>query len=445
MLLEGVPGLAKTLTVRTLATVVGGSFQRLQFTPDLLPADVTGTQVFDPRTSEFVPHKGPIFANLVLADEINRAPAKVQSALLEAMEERQVTIGDTTDPLPEPFVVLATQNPIEQEGTYPLPEAQLDRFLFKVLVDYPSAEEERRVLEFHLAESFPKPARVTDLEKLTELEDGRSAGLSRRTHPLLHRQSRGRHPETGRGRSRRSRAPDRFRGLAPRLHRPRPGHPRLRPGARTRLRDPGGRQGARSHGPAPPDRAHLRGRGRGGDGGRGGGSHAAGGGGPLRRRLAAYFGRPRPVDPVHEAGAELRAQVRRLEIRARQSMEAGLAGQYQSAFRGLGLEFEEVREYRYGDDVRTIDWNVTARTGDLHVKRYREERDLTVLLLVDLSASTRFGSGVMTVHDLIAEVSSLFALAAARRDRVGAILFDDVPPRGDSSAPRLAARSAGGA
>jgi uncharacterized protein (DUF58 family) len=137
---------------------------------------------------------------------------------------------------------------------------------------------------------------------------------------------------------------------------------------------------------------------------------------------------------ANRAGAELRAQVRRLEIRTRQAMEAGLTGQYQSAFRGLGLEFEEVREYRWGDDVRTIDWNVTARSGELHVKRYREERDLTVLLLVDLSASTRFGSGVMTVHDLIAEVSSLFALSAARRDRVGAILFDDalravIPPR----------------
>lgn len=154
----------------------------------------------------------------------------------------------------------------------------------------------------------------------------------------------------------------------------------------------------------------------------------------MSRLFNAYFGRPCPVDPEADAGADLRAQVRRLEIRARQAMEAGLTGQYQSAFRGLGLEFEEVREYRYGDDVRTIDWNVTARTGELHVKRYREERDLTVLLLVDLSASTRFGSGVMTVHDLIAEVSSLFALAAARRDRVGAILFDDglkvvIPPR----------------
>jgi len=170
VLLEGVPGLAKTLTVRTLAGVIGGDFQRLQFTPDLLPADVTGTQIFDPRTSQFVPHRGPVFANLVLADEINRAPAKVQSALLEAMEERQVTIGDTTHPLPKPFVVLATQNPIEQEGTYPLPEAQLDRFLFKVLVGYPAPEDERTVLEYHLAESFPTPQRLGSVEELAELE-----------------------------------------------------------------------------------------------------------------------------------------------------------------------------------------------------------------------------------------------------------------------------------
>lgn len=150
--------------------------------------------------------------------------------------------------------------------------------------------------------------------------------------------------------------------------------------------------------------------------------------------LARWLGKPQPVDLVQRQGAELRAQVRSLEIRARRAMEAGLSGQYQSAFRGRGLEFEEVREYRPGDDIRTIDWNVTARTGQLHVKRYREERDLTVMLLVDLSASTRFGSGVMTVHDLIAEVSSLFALSASRRDRVGAILFDDavrslIPPR----------------
>jgi uncharacterized protein (DUF58 family) len=154
----------------------------------------------------------------------------------------------------------------------------------------------------------------------------------------------------------------------------------------------------------------------------------------MRTSLTSYLGRPRPVATTGNGGAELRAQVRRLEIRARKAMESGLVGQYQSAFRGLGLEFEEVREYRVGDDVRTIDWNVTARTGFLHVKRYREERDLNVLLVVDLSASTRFGSGVMTVHDLIAEVAGVFTLAAARRDRVGAILFDDkvrtlIPPR----------------
>jgi len=146
VLLEGVPGLAKTLAVRTLAEILHATFSRVQFTPDLLPADLVGTMIFDQKTQEFHPKKGPLFAHIVLADEINRAPAKVQSALLEAMQERQVTIGGTTYPLPEPFLVLATQNPIEQEGTYPLPEAQLDRFLFKVKVEYPSRLEEREVL-----------------------------------------------------------------------------------------------------------------------------------------------------------------------------------------------------------------------------------------------------------------------------------------------------------
>ena len=147
VLLEGVPGLAKTLAVRTLSDTIDTKFQRLQFTPDLLPADLIGTQIYSPRTGEFTVKKGPIFAHIVLADEINRAPAKVQSALLEAMQERQVTIGDETFPLDEPFLVLATQNPIEQEGTYPLPEAQVDRFMLKVKVGYPSRDEEKQVLE----------------------------------------------------------------------------------------------------------------------------------------------------------------------------------------------------------------------------------------------------------------------------------------------------------
>jgi MoxR-like ATPase len=146
VLLEGVPGLAKTLAVRTVAEVIRVAFQRIQFTPDLLPADIIGTMIFDQRTGEFHPKRGPLFANIILADEINRAPAKVQAALLEAMQEKQVTIGNDTYLLDEPFLVLATQNPIEHEGTYPLPEAQLDRFMLKVLVDYPTRDEEKEIL-----------------------------------------------------------------------------------------------------------------------------------------------------------------------------------------------------------------------------------------------------------------------------------------------------------
>ena len=146
VLLEGVPGLAKTLTIKSLAQAIHAKFSRIQFTPDLLPADVIGTMIYNQQKNEFVVRKGPIFANFILADEINRAPAKVQSALLEAMQERQVTIGDTTYKLDEPFLVLATQNPLEQEGTYPLPEAQVDRFIMKVIVDYPKMHEEQMII-----------------------------------------------------------------------------------------------------------------------------------------------------------------------------------------------------------------------------------------------------------------------------------------------------------
>ncbi len=147
VLLEGVPGLAKTMTVKTLAAALKTSFHRIQFTPDLLPADLTGTLIYNPKESDFFVKKGPVFANIILADEINRAPAKVQSALLEAMQEHQVTIGDQTFHLPEPFLVMATENPIEQEGTYPLPEAQVDRFMLKLKIGYPTIEEERRILD----------------------------------------------------------------------------------------------------------------------------------------------------------------------------------------------------------------------------------------------------------------------------------------------------------
>jgi MoxR-like ATPase len=170
VLLEGMPGLAKTLLVNSLGVALGVQFERIQFTPDLLPSDVVGTMVFQPKTGEFIPHEGPIFANLVLADEINRAPAKVQSALLEAMQERQVTIGGQTHPLPKPFFVMATQNPIEQEGTYSLPEAQTDRFLFKLIVDYPSAEEESTMLKrWGQVTTQPKLSAVSGGAELLEL------------------------------------------------------------------------------------------------------------------------------------------------------------------------------------------------------------------------------------------------------------------------------------
>ena len=172
VLLEGVPGLAKTLSVKTLASAIRADFQRLQFTPDLLPADIIGTLIYNPRDGEFTTKKGPIFANLILADEINRAPAKVQSALLESMQERQVTIGETTYPLPQPFLVLATENPIDQEGTYPLPEAQIDRFMLKLKIGYPSREEERKILDT-MASTSPKaqPNSIIDLNRIQEAQD----------------------------------------------------------------------------------------------------------------------------------------------------------------------------------------------------------------------------------------------------------------------------------
>ena len=171
VLFEGVPGLAKTLTVKTLAETIHASFQRIQFTPDLLPADVIGTVIYNVATGEFTPHRGPIFAQIVLADEINRAPAKVQAALLEAMQERQVTVGGETVPLPDPFLVLATQNPIEQEGTYPLPEAQVDRFMMKVVVGYPSRDEEKEILRRMTGRDLPQVQAVATPEEIIAARD----------------------------------------------------------------------------------------------------------------------------------------------------------------------------------------------------------------------------------------------------------------------------------
>ena len=166
ILLEGVPGLAKTLAIKSLAQSIHAKFNRIQFTPDLLPADLIGTMIYNQKKEEFTVRKGPIFSNFILADEINRAPAKVQSALLEAMQERQITIGENTYPLEEPFLVLATQNPIEQEGTYPLPEAQVDRFMLKIIIGYPSKEDEKLIIRQNIAESFPTVSPVIQKEDI---------------------------------------------------------------------------------------------------------------------------------------------------------------------------------------------------------------------------------------------------------------------------------------
>jgi MoxR-like ATPase len=171
ILLEGVPGLAKTTAVRTLSQTIQAKFQRIQFTPDMLPADLIGTLIYDQRTGSFNIKKGPLFANIILADEINRAPAKVQSALLEAMQEKQVTIGDTTFKLDKPFLVLATQNPIEQEGTYPLPEAQVDRFMLKTVIEYPKMEEERMVIRQNLKGAYEKVNQVVSVEQILRAQE----------------------------------------------------------------------------------------------------------------------------------------------------------------------------------------------------------------------------------------------------------------------------------
>ncbi len=170
VLLEGVPGLAKTLIISTLATLLGGQYKRIQFTPDMLPSDIVGTQIYNAQTQHFEPKKGPVFAQFVLADEINRAPAKVQSALLEAMQEKQVTIGTTTFPLPQPFFVLATQNPIDQDGTYPLPEAQMDRFIFKTVLTYPSTSEEKQIIQ-RFQGGFPTiPDGIVTMDLITSIQ-----------------------------------------------------------------------------------------------------------------------------------------------------------------------------------------------------------------------------------------------------------------------------------
>ena len=402
VLLEGMPGLAKTLLVKSLGTALGVQFERIQFTPDLLQIDFVGTMVFQPKTGEFNPHRGPVFANLVLADEINRAPAKVQSALLEAMQERQVTIGGQTHSLPIPFFVMATQNPIEQEGTYPLPEAQTDRFLFKLLVGYPSASEEASMMQrwgqitqqpaLKAVSSGPELLSLrTEVDKihvspvvqnyiLTLVRSTRS--LAENADASSKRLNFGASPRASLALFQAGRAPS----LAPRRGLP----------------VAGPRAGACPRRPQAPPRAHLR--------GRGPGDH------PGRRRRPGRRVDARPVRLMAVAVPQARnplALLRQLEWRVRHAVENILSGEYRSAFRGRGMEFDQVVRYEFGDDVRDIDWNVTARLGEPYRKKFVEEREVTLLLVLEDSPTLNFGSGAQSKREALLELAGLVMLLGA--------------------------------
>ena len=416
VLLEGVPGLAKTLTVSTLAQLIGTSFQRIQFTPDLLPGDVIGTLIYDPKEGDFRVKKGPVFASVILADEINRAPAKVQSALLEAMQERQVTIGDETFGLPDPFLVLATQNPIDQEGTYPLPEAQVDRFMLKLSIGYPTKADERKILDVMArTEKLEAPSAVIGPDEII---------AARKVVDSIYMDDKIKDYVVDLVFA--TRTPEDFGlDIAPLLEYG--ASPRatinltLAAKARAFLNGrgfvtPQDVKGRRARGHASPRHRLLRGGGR----------------GTRFRRDRQPYSRQRGSAVIPK---EILDKVRRIQIMTSRMVTDVMSGHYESVFKGRGMEFSEVRPYQVGDDVRAIDWNVTARTGSAHVKEYVEERELTVMILFDASTSLDVGTKGQTKREIAAELCAVLAFTAVRNnDKVGLIVFTDrielfVPPK----------------
>ena len=432
LLVEGVPGLAKTMAVKTLAQAIGGEFQRIQFTPDLVPADIVGTRIFNQKLGEFQVSLGPVFANLVLADEINRAPAKVQSALLEAMQERQVTIGRETHPLPDPFLVMATQNPIESEGTYPLPEAQVDRFMLKVLIDYPTPTEEFVIVE-RMTAAFEPAGRAIDAEHLAGLQRAAdevfvdpslieySVKLANATRNVaavgLGDLSRyitfGASPRAsinlilaGRAlalvRGREYALPQDLREIAPDVlrHRMMLSYEALADGVTpdaiidrilAAVPVPGARA-ARAHG-------------------RVGARH-------LERDTATARALSTRVETPERV-------LHRLEWQVIRRLDGRLQGNYRTIFRGVGTDFHDLREYEPGDDVRHIDWNVTARMDTPFLRQYVEDRELTAWLLLDRSPSMGFGPIDRPKELVLTELATTFARLLTRGGNpVGAILFD---------------------
>ena len=435
LLVEGVPGLAKTLTVKTLARTIRGTFKRIQFTPDLVPADLTGTRIFNQKTGDFATSLGPVFANLLLADEINRAPAKVQSALLEVMQEYQVTIAGETHKVPSPFLVMATQNPIESEGTYPLPEAQVDRFMMKVLVGYPTEEEEFVIVD-RVTGTPGQVSPVATTEQLAELQqacravyvDPSCIQYAVRLAAVTRFPDRHGLPELARfvhlrREPARADPPDRRRARA--------GLP-----ARPRLRAARGRDGPRARRLPPPAGAVLR-----------------GARGIAHRPTSCCAGScrryPRPRSrwrPMSASPPPAEAVLRRLEWTVMRRLDGLLHGDYRTLFRGSGLDLADLREYQYHDDVRHIDWNVTARMQQPFVRTFNEERDLTAWFLLDLSPSLDFGSGALAKRAGRGRVRgrARAAVHAPRQSRRRAVLRRDRGHR-DPGAHRPPARAAAAA
>ena len=462
LLLEGVPGLAKTLTIRTLADALDASFRRIQFTPDLVPGDLVGTRIYRPDAAPSTPSSGPVFCNFLLADEINRAPAKVQSALLEVMQERQVTIGRESHPVPRPFLVMATQNPIESEGTYPLPEAQVDRFMMKVVVGYPSAGRGGRrsssarcgpAAEVRADPRRRRPRGPPGRDAATSTSTRRSSPYAVAIVAATREPGRVRPARTSSGyiafgasprgsinlihaaralaliRGRRyvipgdvaELAPDVLRHrIVPQLHGPRRGGLGRSPCSTSSSRRSPRRGWSRRSG--RHDRLPRDAR------------------GPRR-------GRPR----VRAPGPTPEALLRALDVTIGRRIRGLVPGEFRAHDLGGGTELAQVRPYEPGDDVRRIDWNVTARTSVPHVRVHVPERSLTTWLVLDVSPSMTFGTADRRKADVAEGVAlAVGHLSTQRGNRLGVLTFGGADDRrapaarrpGRAAVAALAARGA---
>ena len=432
-LFVGVPGLAKTLLIRTLAETLDLSFGRIQFTPDLMPSDITGTDVLEEdRTSgrrvfRFV--RGPIFANVLLADEINRTPPKTQAALLQSMQEYRVTAGGNTYELPLPFLVFATQNPIEQEGTYPLPEAQLDRFMFQIDVGYPSADEEVRIAAQTTRRPRPSPCARSSARRASS--SCRTWCCACRSPSTCSRTPWPSAAPRGRARGEPARCASTWPGAPARAPRSTScWRPRRAPCSTAATPWPSRTSAAGRAGARPPRRPQLPRRGR--RRARAAissppSSH------PSRARRPPCQPRRRPPRTDRHLGllapVDL-AKLASLALRARTIVEGALAGAHRNLHPGTSLEFTEHKEYAPGDDVRRIDWKAVARTDRYTIKRFEDETEMRMLLVLDTSASMGYRRTSVSKLDYATYLAAALAyLVGQQRDAAGLLAFDDETAR----------------